>query len=401
MGQFFSKGKNEYLGWIIVGVIVLLLLTTIFIGRFFKGEEKIKLKFKNGQTLSFFVASYNSKKVIRGAFALFFQTKTNRWSIVSLLPKTYLNFGEDGYFTLEESLAKKQSYDDIKNSVANLLGTSIDYYIFMDKEDLIKLVDMIRGVEIFTEAIRFPVYNVNIPQGVVLLDGDKAVEYLSFRNEHEESSEYKQLKRIQNFMRGFMKLKVDYLEQFNKNIVANFLYRTITSNLAMTDFLIIYDEITDRYKNGLKDFSAGMKDTIVYCDTKEVSGYDEIYLPKKSGEWIKSEVSEILQNIQKPVDDKTVGNVVIEVLNGTDIVGLALRANSYLSSYGFDVLNVGNADREDYENTVIIIRRSEQKARKVGELIGCERIIPSDDTENDKIDATLILGRDFDGRMVR
>ena len=71
------------------------------------------------------------------------------------------------------------------------------------------------------------------------------------------------------------------------------------------------------------------------------------------------------------------------------------------------MVEVSNADSENYQNTIIIIRDSEQKAKKLGELIRCKEIVKTvEDTRstkesNKKIDATLILGRDFDGRIVR
>lgn len=402
MSPIFAKGKKEFSGWIIISIIVVLILGTIFVGRFFKSEEKIKLKFKNGQTLSFLVISHNDNNIIKGAFALFYQTRTNRCSIVSILPKTYIHFGEEhGYYTLEEAITKKVNYEDMLEGVSWLLGTNIDYYLYMKKNDIIRFVDLIKGVEIYTQELKFPAIKVSIPAGVNVLDGDKTIEYLSFQLQEEDDSEYKQLKRTQNFIRGLLKLKVDFLEQFNEQFVANYIYKTINTNMAVNDLIILYNEIVDRYNNGIRDYSIGYKDIILYCDKKNVSGYEYIFLPKKSGEWIKVEVEEVLESLLKSKEDKDVGHIVVEILNGTDIVGLAARASNYLSGFGFDVLNIGNADREDYENTIVIIRGSEQKARKLGELIRCDRVVAGEESESQNIDVTLILGKDFDGKVVR
>lgn len=404
MNKIFGKNKNEYLGWIISAMIIILIVGTIFLGRFFKSEEKIKLAFKNGQIMSFFVAAYNEKNIIKGAFILCFQPQRNRCAIISILPKTYILFGEHGYYTLEEALQKKVSYEDILISTSKLLDIKIDYYVFIKKENLIRLVDMIGGVEIFSEGIKRPSQKVYIPSGVTILDGDKTIEYLSFLIKKEDHYGYNQLKRIQNYIRGFLKLKINFLEQYNEQVVANYLYKTINTNMPVNDFLIFYNEIKERYKNEVKDYSKGLKTIILYCDKKNVSGYEYIFLPKKSGKWIKSEASEVVNSLEKDYEDIEVDNIVIEILNGTDIDGLAARAGYYLSTFGFDILSIGNAKDNDYENTIVIIQGSEQKAKKLADLIHCGRIVDSgvlDELENKKIDLTLILGRDFDGKVVR
>ena len=134
---------------------------------------------------------------------------------------------------------------------------------------------------------------------------------------------------------------------------------------------------------------------------KNVSGYEYIYLPKNSGEWIKGDVAEALEELDKPYEKGDVGNIVIEILNGTDIVGLASRARSYLTGFGFDVIDIGNTEEEGYEKTVVIAHNSEHKARKLADLINCDNVIVGEELENKKIDVTLILGSNFDGKVVR
>ena len=48
--------------------------------------------------------------------------------ILSILPKTYVSFGNQGYLTLEESLNKKVSYNNIKEGCGQLIGKNINYY---------------------------------------------------------------------------------------------------------------------------------------------------------------------------------------------------------------------------------------------------------------------------------
>ena len=65
-----------------------------------------------------------------------------------------------------------------------------------------------------------------------------------------------------------------------------------------------------------------------------------------------------------------------------------------------------NADRNDYEKTVIIDHiGNETAAKNVGELIHCTNIIQADasNTESTKkavVDFTIILGADYNGDYV-
>ncbi|HPO50815.1 MAG TPA: LytR C-terminal domain-containing protein, partial [Spirochaetota bacterium] len=169
----------------------------------------------------------------------------------------------------------------------------------------------------------------------------------------------------------------------------------------LSDFLIIYNEIKKRFKEKKSDFSIGSENIIVYCDKKNIEGYDYILQPKKSGAWVKGEVSEIINNISKKLVENSDNKIVIEILNGTEIVGFALRAKKYLETFGIDVLEIGNAEIDNYQNTVIITRTTDQKATKFADLIKCRKIVRGDEIPNKKIDLTLILGKDFDGQVVK
>ena len=99
----------------------------------------------------------------------------------------------------------------------------------------------------------------------------------------------------------------------------------------------------------------------------------------------------------------------MEIQNGTSIQGLAHNTSILFQNASYDVLSAVNADRSDYEETVIIdhIGNSEM-AKMVGDFIRCkniqEAVVDLDSVINEdiaKVDFTIILGKDFDGRYVR
>ncbi|KPL10288.1 hypothetical protein AMJ71_03590 [candidate division TA06 bacterium SM1_40] len=86
----------------------------------------------------------------------------------------------------------------------------------------------------------------------------------------------------------------------------------------------------------------------------------------------------------------------VEVLNGSGQDGMARRVAGILRGRGFDVVAIGNAERPDFEKTVVVERLSPDllHARRLARTIGCPRVVQDIDSLR-YIDVTLIVGRDF------
>jgi len=84
----------------------------------------------------------------------------------------------------------------------------------------------------------------------------------------------------------------------------------------------------------------------------------------------------------------------IELLNGSGKAGLAGDLASYLRDGGFDVLEVSNADRADYRNTLVVNRTEAVEPGKiVAEYLGTRHVIQQIGTQ-EMIEVTVIVGRD-------
>ncbi|HAK68588.1 MAG TPA: hypothetical protein DCM57_02885, partial [Treponema sp.] len=99
---------------------------------------------------------------------------------------------------------------------------------------------------------------------------------------------------------------------------------------------------------------------------------------------------------------------VLQVLNGTTVKGSASNASILLNGLGnFDVLPAADADRNDYEHTVIINYMQSDTSEALTALsnfITCKNIEhrPSSSLAGESnSDFTVILGKDWDGRYVR
>jgi len=89
------------------------------------------------------------------------------------------------------------------------------------------------------------------------------------------------------------------------------------------------------------------------------------------------------------------GTVRVEVLNGSGIARAGIDAAEILRARGFDVVDIKNADRSDYEETIVLDRVGvAEYAKSVSQSIGAGE--PCLQRNDDLLlEVTVILGRDL------
>lgn len=87
----------------------------------------------------------------------------------------------------------------------------------------------------------------------------------------------------------------------------------------------------------------------------------------------------------------------VQVMNGSGIPELAQRAADALRAKGLDVVAVGNADAQNYDQTVVLLRRGNPGvARQVASVLGRGQVLEQRDAAL-LVDVTVVLGRDYGG----
>jgi len=291
-----------------------------------------------------------------------------------------------------------------RSEVEKLLGIKIPFYIVLDFDDFIKLSDYLGGMRVF---ISEPVDCVSeegerwlLPSGAINLDGDKIAVYLRYRLP--EETEYDVQERYQNCMAAFLSGIHDkkyeiFLNDDNFSIYSD----CFSSNLSKNDEKTLMTYLAD------VDAESMVRQTVT-GSLRRVD--DQILLfPDNNGEFIKEAVRQTLSILNSTADSMTSRVYVIEIQNGTTVQGLARNTAILFQNASYDVLSPVNANRNDYEETVIIDHiGNENVAKLVGEFIHCTNIRelePEDELVNSSseanVDFTIILGKDFDGRYVR
>lgn len=106
-----------------------------------------------------------------------------------------------------------------------------------------------------------------------------------------------------------------------------------------------------------------------------------------------------IQNQRAEKQTQLIGNVIqLEVLNGCGISGLANQFTSVLRRNGFDVVETGNFDNFDMQETIVISRTFDmENARRVAGALGVhEKNILVEASDDFYLDATVVIGSDYE-----
>jgi len=88
----------------------------------------------------------------------------------------------------------------------------------------------------------------------------------------------------------------------------------------------------------------------------------------------------------------------VQILNGCGVPGIARKAQDWLVRNGYDVRDVGNADRQDYVQCKVIDRGGNlTAARDLADVLKIDqaRVVKLSGSPSPKIDVTVVLGRDY------
>jgi anionic cell wall polymer biosynthesis LytR-Cps2A-Psr (LCP) family protein len=278
--------------------------------------------------------------------------------------------------------------------VSKFLDVNISGWIVFREKKLVKAVDLLDGLQVFIPSMVVQLGNppIRLPGGAVTLDGDKVLQYLDYREEGE--SEMDVLGRRQKLATALFKRiseKAGYLA--NPEVMSQFV-RATDSNLSFEARKRLFVELAKL--NVDKMMLQHITGTY-----RTVDGQSLLF-PYYDGELVRDIVKQTLNALSMAGTAQTSSKIfTVEVLNGTTEKGLAARTADIFSSFGYDVVSVGNANKLDYKNTVIIDRYGDKSAlNALADVIQCRNLADSA-TYNSSIQAdfTIILGKDFDGRF--
>jgi anionic cell wall polymer biosynthesis LytR-Cps2A-Psr (LCP) family protein len=277
--------------------------------------------------------------------------------------------------------------------IADLMSTSIPYWIVIDEKGLSRCVDMLEGIEVFVPS------KINLagapcaclPSGALVLDGDKASQFAFYKDPDESDSD--SIARRQKLFQSVVRRVGEKSAWISRGDVYSGFMRGLRSNMDA--------ESERRFISELSKIDADrlvlQRVTGIY---REVDG-KRLLFPHYDGELVRDIVKQTLNALSNSASSSPADKIfTIEILNGTPTKGIAKKAAEIFQSFGYDVLSVDNADREDYDQTQVIDRFSNPEAAKsIADVIRCKQTRAQQTTQDSAVaDFTIILGKDFNGR---
>ncbi len=396
------KIRDEQKGLIFIGIIIatIIALSLVF---------TIALKTNTVED------TLNSEKVIRTLFVvededssvlfssvLIFVPSSSKAALVNIPGYTGAIYQSLERVDRINKVYEEKGINAFRGEVEKMLGLKIPFYAILPLENFIKLSDYLGGMRVF---ISEPVDCTDIngkrwllPSGAINLDGDKISTYIHYRLEDETESDIQE--RYQNAMAAFITgLHEKKFSIFAQNTFAKY-GECINTNVNEQEEETLFSAICDI------DVESIIKQTIT-GSIRRVDG-QQLLMPDNNGEFIKEAIKQTT-NMLTSVDGTLTSRVyVLEIQNGTTTQGLARQTAILFQNASYDVLSPVNADKNDYEETVIIDRIGNMEiAKMVGEFIHCTNIVQESDIQDIEgngseanVDFTIILGKDFNGRYV-
>ena len=277
---------------------------------------------------------------------------------------------------------------------AGLLKTDLPHWIILDEDGLRGAIDLLEGIEAFVPApidLAGPPRAL-VPAGALLLDGDKASQFAFYKDPEEDDADA--AGRRQRFFQSLVRRIGEKADWLAGPAVYPSFRKCVQTNLADDSFRRLLVELAKLDADRL----VLQRVTGIY---RTVDG-QRLLFPHYDGELVRDIVKQTLNALATSGSDSPADKIfTVEVLNGTTVKGLAKNAAEIFQSFGYDVVSVGNADRDDLQTTSVVDRFSNPEALiNVASVIRCTSTSQSPQSADDGAvaDFVVILGKDFNGR---
>lgn len=267
-----------------------------------------------------------------------------------------------------------------KETIENITGQNIHYYIKVDFAGFEKFIDILGGVCIDIEndlddyqyPIRgkendYPISSryeyLHIEEGWQCMDGSLALKYARSRHAvGHEGSDFARAKRQQNLIGAAKEKAVSYKTFLNPQKIIqilNNLNENIKTNLTVSEIarLMKMSKDMDMKKVAMRVLDNSIEGPLMDNLIEMEEGGNMYALTTRSGDF--SEIKKIAENIFIEARVKGImasasdEHAKVEILNGTKIPGWAYQTSLELRNARIEIVKVGNAAAQNRKKTVI------------------------------------------------
>ncbi|EPG74592.1 hypothetical protein LEP1GSC058_2463 [Leptospira fainei serovar Hurstbridge str. BUT 6] len=364
--------------WIAVGILFIVVLFFIFRNIRRTGLDE---KISSGKPIHILVHAIAEDDTYEfGVLATLFPSQ-ERAALFFIHPISTFDDPED---SLEQLKSKAPS--TVTNAVEEILGSKPQYKITVKASAFIRLVDMLGGLSIYTDnrtAESSPTY-VRTP-GVYTYSGEDSYDYVSFMKKKETLDYLDRISRQESTVLTLYETLYQNREFLNAGW-SEYAYSLLDTDFSRDDFYSLLKFLTSHR---------------ISFGVTELPGEPSLD-PRSKRLYLKADLGRCtaaFRKFQKDVSSEifTDGEFArTEVLNGTEVPGLAKDVRGILADKRIKVLAADNAWSKDVEKTVILDRSGNtavsDKISTVLEKAKVYHVLRKDLG----LDTTVLLGSDIE-----
>ena len=309
--------------------------------------------------------------------------ESNEAGLIFLPRDTYINSNKRNFTKLNSS----HVYGGIEltqKTVEEMLEIDVDYYLETNFRGFEKIIDHLGGVNInVSQHLNYVdkaggLY-IDIPAGQQNLNGEEALEYVRYRDARGDIG------------------RIERQQKFIDAVLARVLSPSIVMKVPG-----IIKEVNDAVNTNIP-----IQDITPFLNTAreiDLSQIESKMLPGKPkyingiSYWVPNpkEVDIMVDNLIRNKSYIKNKEYQLRILNGVGQVNAASNTAALLKKYGFQIADIGNAAKYDYQNSIIKYYYQEDKktASQIAELLGgqIEFVENAEENLNKKIEVIVGAG---------
>ncbi|WP_165781811.1 LCP family protein [Leptospira adleri] len=375
-----SKKTSGWLLYIAAGILLFSALIFL-ISKFNRTglEEKIAA----GKPIYFlFHAVGDSEEYEFGILATLFPSN-NRCALYFIHPITSFDDPDDSL-----DLLKSGAKSSVKSAVTDLIGTKPHYTISLSASNWIRIVDLLGGLSIYMDnrTVRNS-SEYNRQDGVYTMSGQDVYDYAVTMDKKENLDYLDRISREESVVLTLYET-LNQRKEFLTNPLLIFAHSLVETDLSKEDFISLVKFVNSRR---------------IQFGISELPG-EPLNDPKTKKTYLKTDIARArvaFRKFSKDMNSDVFADAEFgrtEVLNGTEVAGLAKDVRSILSDKRIKVLAADNAWKKGFPKTVVIDRSGNtaimDRISTVLEKAEVHHVLRKDQG----LDATVVVGSDYEPR---
>lgn len=309
-----------------------------------------------------------------------FDLKTNKVAMLSI-PRDMVAPYNGGWPKINaiNSYAEQNEPDSggrvVSQVLSKVLDADINYHFTIDFSGFKTVIDELGGVEIYIENTfddyHYPILgeeenpnwdarfeHLHFDQGWQKMDGELALKYSRSRYASgAEGNDFARAARQQKIIRAIRDKALSKSTWFNPRLISSLINQiedNINTNMNLGEMLRLWSMFKDTEEENIINKVLSNRPSGLLADAVSQDG--AYTLQPRTGDF--SEVQYLFSRLfyQIPENEKlkvVEENVKLVVLNGTFVPGLAGKTATDLENYGFQIAQIANASKQDFEVSVI------------------------------------------------